>query len=124
MKYALTVMLAAGVVALAGLGTAPQKADAYWVCPPTAAVWHAGNFLCGHATYRSTINYIEKDSDPRTYAVYRSSAYYGGSISGLYYYSPTSNYFMQTFSCHPGYPNAINLMPTLVYVAFTLAGSC
>ena len=124
MKYVLTVALIAGVATLATLGSAPQKADAYWVCPPTYAVWRAGGEICGHDTYRSTIEYIEKDSDHRAYGVYRSSAFYGPSISGSYFYSPTGNYFLQTFSCNPGYPNAINLLTTIAFVAFTRAGSC
>lgn len=123
-KYLLLVTFATGAVAIATLGPVTEKASAYWVCGPTYAVVRAPDFRCQHGTYRPTISYIQKLSSPRAYAVYRSSGYGGGSISGSEYYSSTSDYFLQDFHCHPGYPNAHNRHSVSVTVSYTLAASC
>lgn len=123
-KSLLIVAIATCAVLLATLGTATEKASAYWVCGPTAAVWRGPDFRCQHDTYRPTISYIEKLSSARVYTVYRSSTRGGSSISGAEYYSPTSDYFLQSFGCNPGYPNGHNAYGISISVSYTLAGSC
>lgn len=123
-KTLLLLAIATCAVAIAMLDTAAEKASAYWVCGPTGPVTRPADFRCQYGSYRDSINYIEKDSWQRGYAVYRSSTRNGSSISGSEYYSPTANYFIQFFSCAPGYPNAHNRHSVSVDVAYTLAGSC
>lgn len=120
----LALSLAIAAVLIATLGPAAPKAQAYWVCGPTAGVWRGPDFRCQHGTYRPTISYIQKLSDPRAYAAYRSSYFGGPSISGTEFYSSTSNYYLQDFHCNSGYPNAHNRHTVNVWVEYTLAGSC
>lgn len=124
LKSLLLVAFATCIVAIATLGTAAEKASAYWVCGPTYAVVRAPDFRCAHDTYRSTISYVQKLSSPRAYAVYRSAGQGWSSISGAEYYSSTSDYFLQDFHCNPGYPNAHNRHSVNVTVSYTLAASC
>lgn len=123
-KHLAVLTIATCAAAIAVLGGTADKASAYWVCGPTSVVTRAPDFRCQHDTWRSTIAYIEKDSSPRGYAVYRSASYGGGSVSGSEYYSPTSDYFLQSFHCASGYPNAHNRHSVNVRVSYTLAGSC
>lgn len=122
--YLIVLVLATAAILIATLGASTPKAQAYWVCDPAAAVVRGPDFRCQHGTNRPTISYIEKNSSPRAYAVYRSTSYGGGSISGSEFYSTTADYFLQDFSCNPGYPNAHNRHTVNVTVQFTLAGSC
>lgn len=123
-KYLLLVAFVTCAAMIATLGTAVEKASAYWVCGPTSAVVRAANFRCQHDTYRSTISYVQKLSSPRAYAVYRSAGRGWSSISGSEYYSSTSDYFLQDFHCNSGYPNAHNRHSVPVTVSYTLAASC
>lgn len=123
-KSLLLVAFATCALAIAALGTAAEKASAYWVCGPNNAVVRAANFRCTHGTYRSTISYIQKLSSPRGYAVYRSAGHGWTSVSGEEYYSSTSDYFLQDFHCNSGYPNAHNRHTISVSVTYTLAASC
>lgn len=123
-KSLLLVAIATCAVLFAVLGTSTEKASAYWVCGPTSAVVRGPDFRCQHDTYRPTISYIEKLSSARAYTVYRSSTRGGSSISGAEYYSPTSDYFLQTFGCAAGYPNGHNAYGISITVSYTLAGSC
>ncbi len=120
----LLLAFATATLAVSLAGAAAEKASAYWVCGPTSGVWRGPDFRCQYPNYRPTISYIQKLSDPRAYAVYRSAGPGWSSISGSEYYSSTSNYFLQDFHCHPGYPNAHNRHSISVYVAYTLAASC
>jgi hypothetical protein len=123
-KSLLIVAIATCALAIATLGTAAEKASAYWVCGPNYAVVRGADFRCQHGTWRSTIAYVEKLSSPRAYAVYRSSSHGGSSVSGSEYYSSTSDYFLQDFHCASGYPNAHNRHSVNVTVHYTHAASC
>jgi hypothetical protein len=123
-KLLLPLVLMLGALVFAGLGATADRASAYWVCNPTSPVTRGPDFRCLHGTYRPTIAYVQKDSSPRAYAVYRSSVYGGGSVSGTEFYSPTSDYFLQDFYCNPGYPAAHNRHTVNVAVQYTLAASC
>jgi hypothetical protein len=109
--------------AAAGLATAGSS-SAYWVCSPTSAVTRGPDFRCKGDSYNGALSYIQKDSSPRAYGVYRSSVYGGGSISGTEFFSPDTNKFSQDFGCNPGYPNAHNRNSVDNRVEYTLAGSC
>lgn len=122
--YLIVLALATVAILIAAFGASTPKAQAYWVCGPAAPVVRGPDFRCQHDTYRPTISYIQKISSPRAYAVYRSSSYGAGSISGSEFYSPTADYFLQDFSCNPGFPNAHNRHTVNVTVEYTLAASC
>lgn len=122
LKLAFLLALALCASLFAGMGTA-EKSSAYWVCPTNAAQKRPDGFRCQHATYRPKISYVEKLSSPRSYAVYRSSTYRGGSVSGSEFFSSSSDYYLQDFYCNPGYPNAHNRHSVDVWVTYTLAGT-
>ncbi|WP_022927433.1 hypothetical protein [Patulibacter americanus] len=119
----LALLLIAVAASLAtGLTSAPPS-DAYWVCAPHAPVVRAPDFRC-NGDYNPGIAYVEKNSSPRAYGVYRSSTFGGGSVSGQEYFSGSSDYFMQDFGCGAGFPNAHNRNTTTNTVQYTHAGSC
>jgi hypothetical protein len=117
----LSVAVAASLTA--GLTTAPRS-EAYWVCAPFAPVVRAPDFRCAGTQYSGGLSYIEKNSSPRAYGVYRSSVPGGGSVSGEEYFSGSNDYFLQDFGCGPGYANAHNRNSINNTVQYTLAGNC
>jgi hypothetical protein len=117
----LSVAVAASLAA--GLSTAPRS-DAFWVCAPNGPVVRAPDFRCRSDQFSTGLSYIEKNSSPRAYGVYRSSAFGGGSVNGEEYFSGSSDYFLQDFGCGPGYPNAHNRNSVNNTVQYTLAGNC
>jgi hypothetical protein len=116
------LLVAVGASLATGLGSAPRS-DAYWVCAPNAPVVRPPDFRC-NGDYNGAIAYIEKNSSPRAYGVYRSATYGGGSVNGQEYFSGSSDYFVQDFGCSPGHPNAHNRNSTPNTVQYTHAGSC
>jgi hypothetical protein len=121
-RFLALLPIAAAASLATGLASAPPS-DAYWVCPPTGVAVRAPDFRC-NGDFNGALRYIEKDSSPRAYGVYRSAAFGGGSVNGQEYFSGSSDYFVQDFGCSPGYPGAHNRNSVNSTVQYTLAGTC
>lgn len=118
---ALTLVALGSSLAVA-LGSAPES-DAYWVCSPTTAVVRGPDFRCQSGGFNGALSYVEKNSSPRAYGVYRSTTP-GGSAVGDEYFSGSTDYYLQDYGCAAGYPNAHNRNTVNNTVQFTLAGTC